>query len=81
MIVKISHFIHCCTIKILLPVLIKVKPDLMNTPGIQSLFRQMSSNPAMMQSLMSPENLNQVNNLFAQNPGIIQQVRFRLNFY
>lgn len=48
--------------------------DLMNTPGIQSLFRQMSSNPAMMQSLMSPENLNQVNNLFAQNPGIIQQI-------
>jgi hypothetical protein len=54
---------------------------------MQSLFRQLSANPSVMQNLMSPENMQQFSNIFAQNPGIIQQVMnnlftpFRINLF
>lgn len=46
----------------------------MNTPGIQSLFRQISSNPAAMQSLMSSDNMRQFSQMMSNNPGLVQQV-------
>ena len=48
--------------------------SIMNAPGMQSLFRQITSNPNVMQNLVTPEAIQQMNNIMAQNPALMQQV-------
>lgn len=46
----------------------------MNSPGIQSLMQQITSNPEMMRTMMSPENMQMMQRMMSQNPGLMQQV-------
>lgn len=46
----------------------------MNSPGIQSLMQQITSNPEALQSMMSPENMQMMQRMMSQNPGLMQQV-------
>uniref|UniRef100_A0A915DHZ4 UBA domain-containing protein n=1 Tax=Ditylenchus dipsaci TaxID=166011 RepID=A0A915DHZ4_9BILA len=48
--------------------------DIMNAPGMQSLFRQMTSNPTVMQNFMTPDNMRHMNQMMSQNPAMLQQV-------
>ncbi|KAI1716747.1 WD40-like beta propeller repeat domain-containing protein [Ditylenchus destructor] len=48
--------------------------NIMNTPGMQSLFRQMTSNPQAMSQFMNPEMLRSVNQMMQQNPAMRQQM-------
>jgi hypothetical protein len=50
---------------------------MMNTPGMQSLMRQVFSNQAAMQSLLSPENMNQFSQMLG-NPQLADQVRSQM---
>ena len=45
-----------------------------NAPGIQSLFRQITANPAAMQSLVNPDSMARMAQMMGQNPELMQQM-------
>jgi hypothetical protein len=47
---------------------------MMNTPGMQSLMRQILSNPSAFQSLINPANMQQFGQMFG-NPAMAEQMR------
>jgi len=47
---------------------------MMNAPGIQSLFRQITANPAAMQSLVTPDSMARMAQMMGQNPEMMQQM-------
>ncbi|KAL3080296.1 hypothetical protein niasHS_012401 [Heterodera schachtii] len=48
--------------------------NMMNTPGMQSLFRQISSNQSAMQQLMSQDNMRNFTQMIGSNPAFFQQL-------
>lgn len=49
---------------------------MVNVPDIQTLFRQITSNPAAMQNLITTDSIQQMNTMMTQNPALVQQVLF-----
>lgn len=47
---------------------------MMNTPGMQSLMRQILSNPSTFQNLINPENMQQFGQMLG-NPAVAEQMR------
>jgi len=47
---------------------------MMNSPGMQSLMRQMTSNPETMRSMLNNENMASMTNLLSQNPDFMRQM-------
>lgn len=43
---------------------------------MQSLVRQMTSNPSAMQSLLTSDSIKQMNQFMSQNPAFLSQVYF-----
>ncbi|KHN78573.1 Ubiquilin-1 [Toxocara canis] len=48
--------------------------DMMNSPGIQNLTRQLLSDPAMVQQLLGGDALNSVTQMVQHNPSLVQQM-------
>ncbi|VDM44008.1 unnamed protein product [Toxocara canis] len=48
--------------------------DMMNSPGIQNLTRQLLSDPAMVQQLLGGDALNSVTQMMQHNPSLVQQM-------
>lgn len=47
---------------------------MLNSPGVQSLMRQLTSNPETMRALFNNENMNNMSQMLSQNPAFMQQM-------
>jgi ubiquilin len=47
---------------------------ILNSPGVQSLMQQISSNPQALRSIMSQENMEHMGRMMSQNPAFMEQV-------
>lgn len=47
---------------------------MMNSPGMQSLMRQMTSNPELMRNMFNNDSMSQMTRQLSQNPDFMRQV-------